>query len=225
MISENQHLTRQMDLIPLHVLDTPINIIGAGAIGSFTALALAKMGFNNITAIDFDHIDVENMNCQFFRFKDIGSAKVIALQSLIKDFTNLEINAVNDAWNGQIMDGITICAVDSMAVRKQVFDAYNRKAFKSIAVIDPRMGAETSALFQYNPLSPSELKEYSNTLYSDEDAVQERCTSKSTIYTTLGISSIVCTAVKELLVNKSRIKNVMYDMKTCDIITSFHKVG
>lgn len=223
MTSKNQHLTRQMDLIPLSVLSTPINIIGAGAIGSFTALALAKMGFENITAIDFDHIDIENMNCQFFRFTDIGSPKVEALQKLIKDFTNTEITIVNDMWNGKILDGITICAVDSMAVRKQVFDAYNRKAFNSIAVIDPRMGAETSALYQYNPLSPKECDGYSKTLYSDEDAVQERCTAKSTIYCSLGISSIICTAVKELLVNKNRIKNVVYDMKTCDMITHFHE--
>ncbi len=108
MISENQHLTRQMDLIPLNVLDTPINIIGAGAIGSFTALALAKMGFHNITSIDFDGIDVENMNCQFFRFKDIGSAKVLALQELIEDFTRIKINVVNGMWDGAIMDGITM---------------------------------------------------------------------------------------------------------------------
>lgn len=219
MMSENQHLTRQMDLIPLSVLNTPINIIGAGAIGSFTALSLAKMGFNNITSIDFDHIDVENMNCQFFRFSDIGSSKVKALQNLIKDFTNIEITAINDMWKGEILNGITICAVDSMEVRKQVFEAYNRKAFKSLGVIDPRMGAETSMMYTYSPLSPSECDNYSKTLYSDEEAVQERCTSKSTIYCTLGISSVVCATVKEMLVNKTRPKSVMYDIKSQDMIT------
>ena len=33
---EAQHLTRQLDLVPLHILDTPITVIGAGAIGSWT---------------------------------------------------------------------------------------------------------------------------------------------------------------------------------------------
>lgn len=219
MISENQHLTRQMDLIPLSVLDTQINIIGAGAIGSFTALALAKMGFSNITSIDFDFIDVENMNCQFFRFKDIGNPKVLALQNLIKDFTNIEINAINDVWNGEIMEGITICAVDSMAVRKQVFEAYNRKAFKSMAVIDPRMGAETVLQYTYSPISPSECDDYSKTLYSDEDAIQERCTAKSTMFGALGLSSVICATVKEILVNKSKPKSVMWDLGCQDMIT------
>lgn len=223
MISNHMHLTRQMDLIPLEVLDTPINIIGAGAIGSFTALSLAKMGFNNITSIDFDQIDVENMNCQFFRFKDIGKLKVDALKELIKDFTNIEITTINDIWRGQLMDGITICAVDNMKTRKELFDAYGRKAFNSLGVIDPRMGAEFSTLHMYNPLSPDELRDYSGSLYSDAESVQERCTAKSSIYCTLGISSIVCTAVKELLVNQRRIKNVMYDLKTCDMDAFYHE--
>lgn len=219
MISENQHLTRQMDLIPLKVLDTPINIIGAGAIGSFTALALAKMGFNNITAIDFDVIDVENMNCQFFRFKDIGKYKVDALKELVEDFTKIKINSINGEWAGNILDGITICAVDSMAVRKSVFEAYNRKAFKSLGVIDPRMGALTSSMYTYNPLNPKELDNYSKTLYSDENAMQERCTAKSTMFTVLGISSIVTATVKEMLVDNTRPNQVQYDLKTQDMIT------
>lgn len=219
MISKNQHLTRQMDLIPLDVLSTKINIIGAGAIGSFTALALAKMGFNNITSIDFDHIDVENMNCQFFRFSDIGKPKVEALKHLIKDFTKTEIESINDTWNGEILEGITICAVDSMAVRKQIFDAHAKKAFKTSLIIDPRMGAETALMYTYKPLSPLELNDYSKTLYSDSEAVQERCTAKSTIYCALGISSIICSTVKEFVVNDNRAKTVIYDLKNQDMIT------
>lgn len=217
-MSKNAHLTRQLDLIPLDILDTPINIIGAGAIGSFTTLALAKMGFNNISVIDFDYIDVENMNCQFFRFKDIGKSKVVALQELVEDFTEIKIDAVNDKWNGGIMEGIVICAVDNMETRKQIFEAHNRKAFNTLAIIDPRMSAEVAILHTYSPIIPKEVDEYKKTLYSDSEAVQERCTNKSSMYCVLGISSIVCTAVKEFLVNKKKPKCVMYDLKTYDMI-------
>lgn len=223
-ISKNAHLTRQLDLIPLDILDTKINIIGAGAIGSFTTLALAKMGFNNITVIDFDHIDVENMNCQFFRFKDIGKSKVIALQELVEDFTNIRINAVNDAWQGEILDGIVITAVDSMKVRKEVYEAHNRKAFNTKAIIDPRMGAEIALMYAYSPILPSEVDEYSRTLYSDENAVQERCTAKATVFCALGLSSLICSAVKEILVFGTKPKNIMYDMKRQDMIAHRNEV-
>lgn len=218
MISENQHLTRQMDLIPLAVLNCPINIIGAGAVGSFTALALAKMGFKNILVFDDDRIDIENMNCQFFRFSDIGKFKVDALKELIKDFTNQEIDIIPTKWEGFSLDGITICAVDSMKVRKNVYDTYFMKAHKSSLVIDPRMGAETAMLFSYNPLKQKDGDSYSKTLYSDEDAVQERCTAKSTIYCVLGLSSLICTTVKNFLVEEIYRSQILFDVKTFDMV-------
>ena len=217
-MSEHQHLTRQMDLIPLDVLKTPINIIGAGAIGSFTTLALAKMGFTNITAIDFDSIDVENMNCQFFRFKDIGSSKVDALSELIEDFTMAKINAINGTWDGEILEGIVICAVDNMKVRKQIYEAHSRKAFKTKAIIDPRMGAETAMMFTYNPLSPTELESYGKTLYSDENAVQERCTAKSTMYTACMLSGLVAKTVKNIVCNEESSRNLVWDINKDDLI-------
>lgn len=218
-IGENSHLTRQMDLIPAKVLDKQINIIGAGAVGSFTTLALVKMGFTNINVIDFDVIDIENMNCQFFRFKDIGKYKVDALKELVLDFTNVEINVANDRWNGAILDGVTICAADSMVVRKQLFDTHERKAFQTQLIIDPRMGAETALLHTYSPLNPKEISEYQKTLYSDSEAIQEACTRKATIYTALSLAGIVCTVVKQFLVDGVKPKSILYDIPSHDMIT------
>jgi len=218
MLSKNQHLTRQMDLIPLEVLDTPINIIGAGAIGSFTALALTKMGFNNLVVFDDDTIDVENMNCQFFRFKDIGKSKVNALQELIEDFTNHKIEIIPTKWDNIPMEGITICAVDSMSVRKQVFERFYKQVNDSKLIIDPRMGAETAMLFAYNPMSISEGNSYSKSLYSDDEAVQERCTAKSTVYCALGLSSMICTLVKNFVVDNKYKKQTLFDVTSFDMV-------
>ena len=218
MLSKNQHLTRQMDLIPLEVLDTPINIIGAGAIGSFTALALTKMGFNNLVVFDDDTIDVENMNCQFFRFKDIGKSKVNALQELIEDFTNHKIEIIPTKWDNIPMEGITICAVDSMSVRKQVFERFYKQVNGSKLIIDPRMGAETAMLFAYNPMSISEGNSYSKSLYSDDEAVQERCTAKSTVYCALGLSSMICTLVKNFVVDNKYKKQTLFDVTSFDMV-------
>ena len=66
METRNEHLIRQFDLIPEDVLGEPITIIGVGAIGSWTTLALAKMGFQNLTVFDDDKVSIENMNSQFY---------------------------------------------------------------------------------------------------------------------------------------------------------------
>ena len=217
-ISKHQHLTRQMDLIPLKCLDKKINIIGAGAIGSFTALSLAKMGFKDITVFDDDIIDVENMNCQFFRHTDIGKPKVIALQELINDFTGITIEIINDRWTGAKLNGIVIAAVDSMEVRKQIFDTHYKLGFQTDLIIDPRMGAEVALLASYKPLNIEEGLTYSKTLYTDAEAVQERCTAKSTIYGALSLSGMVCSLVKAFVTDNEFPRWKTYDIAKFDMI-------
>lgn len=218
MISENQHLTRQRDIIPLNVLTKPITIIGAGAVGSFTALSLAKMGFSNITVYDDDIIDIENMNCQFFRFKDIGASKVDALRDLIFNFTNIKIKTIKDRWKGEMINGILISAVDNMSTRKAIFEAHSNKVSRCELIIDPRMSAEVAMMMSYRPMKKSEFESYEKSLYSDDEAVQERCTAKSTIYCVLNLSSMICSALKTYLVNGEITPQVLVDVPKYDLV-------
>jgi len=119
--SNADHLTRQMDLIPMDRLNERITVIGAGAVGSWVVLSLTKMGFTNIKVYDHDTISIENMNCQFYPYKGIGKPKVEVLQSMIKSFANVEIEVVNGKYeDGMPLEGIVISAVDSMDVRKMI---------------------------------------------------------------------------------------------------------
>lgn len=209
-----EHLLRQIELIPLEVLGEKITVIGAGAIGSFTVLQLAKIGFEAITVWDDDVVSVENMNSQFYRFKDIGRPKVEALFDLVKDFTNVEILALPSRYETGTMEGIVINAVDNMATRKLVFDNLALKSPRTKFVIDPRMGAETAVMHVFNPNIEKECEEYKNTLYSDADAVVERCTAKSTMYTVNLLSGLVCKTVKDICLGDPHLKNVSWDIKT-----------
>jgi hypothetical protein len=157
---KNEHLTRQADLIPLSVLGERITVIGAGAIGSLTTLALVKMGFCNLTVLDFDTVSVENMNSQFYRFDDINRPKVVALQELIHGFTRVRIEGINARWERGHFPGTVISAVDSMEVRRQIWEAHRGKSPMTRLVIDPRMGAETALQYAMNPMSPEDHVSY-----------------------------------------------------------------
>jgi molybdopterin/thiamine biosynthesis adenylyltransferase len=201
---DTAHLTRQLEIIPIEVLGEPITIIGAGAIGSFVCLSLAKMGFCDITVYDDDKIDVENMNCQFYRFKDIGKYKVEALKELVKEFTNVDIEIKNEKYISGMFKGIVISAVDSMDARKLVWENLKEMSLSTKLVIDPRMGAETALCYAMSPMDPKDVDSYGKTLYTDANAVHERCTAKSTMYTVLGIASHVCKVVKDYLCNDKK---------------------
>lgn len=206
----SKYLTRQLDLIPLSVLDKKINVIGVGAIGSFTVLSLAKMGFSDITVFDDDTISDENMNCQFYRHKDIGKEKVYALYDLVKDFTGVEITCVPRRWAGEKLQGIVITSVDNMAVRKQIWETH--KSSYAEWIVDPRMSAEYALLYVVNPKCEKDRATYEKVLYSDAESVQERCTAKSTMYTVGMISGLVAKAVKSLLTSEQYPRIAQWDI-------------
>jgi molybdopterin/thiamine biosynthesis adenylyltransferase len=214
----NEHLTRQLDLIPLEILDEKITIIGAGAIGGWVTLSLAKMGFDDITVYDFDKVDTVNMNSQFFRFKDIGESKVVALQKLVEDFTGVKIKTVEARYEKGMFPGVVISAVDSMEVRRLIWANHANKSPFTKAVIDPRMGAESALLYVMNPMDPKDQKSYEKSLYSDSDAVQEACTSKSTVYCANLLSGLVVKSVKDLLTTTKYLRSAQWDVKNNELL-------
>lgn len=214
-------LTRQLDIIPMEVLDTPVTVIGAGAIGSFVTLALAKMGFYDFMVYDDDKIEPENMNCQFFRVGDVGKNKARALGQLVKSFTEEDIAEFPYKWEPKHApnQGVVITAVDNMDVRRQVFEAHKGQAPNTKWVIDPRMSAEVCSVQFYNPADPLSCERYQKTLYSDNESVEERCTAKSTVYTVLSISGLVAVTVKNLLTGNPS-EFVEWHIPTMDVLLS-----
>jgi len=197
MLNET-HLMRQLDLLPMESLKEEITIIGAGAIGSFTAFSLAKMGFDNLTVYDFDRVSEENMNCQWFRLKDIGKPKTEALRELVYDFTGNMIK-IKDRFDGhQELSGLVISAVDSMAVRKLIWERVKGN-YKVRFLIDPRMASEYALTFVMRPNDYKDQKSYEKTLYTDENSVEEPCTAKAIMYSATMISGYVAKHVKDIV--------------------------
>ncbi len=212
-MKDNERLTRQLDIIPLEILATPITIIGAGAIGSWTAKALARMGFEHLTVLDDDKVDTLNLNAQGYKLSDVGVPKVHALATAIADETGIKIESHQARYEGGAFAGIVISAVDNMATRKLVWEEH-ACSFGTLAVIDPRMGAEQAMLFVAKPGD----EHYPKSLYSDDDAVREPCTAKATIYTAYLLSGLVVKAVKDLLTRPDYLKRVDWNIASNDAV-------
>lgn len=205
-----EHLVRQSDLIPVDKIEKlSVLVIGCGAIGSFATLALAKMGVERFTVYDHDAVDIVNMSNQFYRFSDIGTNKAMALRQLVHDFTRVDITAQPTKFlPGMVHTAdIVIMAVDSMEVRASLFPHIRAKY-----LIDTRMGAEKYAQYVVDMRTRASKETYEKTLYTDSEAVAERCTAKSTIYTALTAGSMVCKAVKNILANEAHPKTILMDL-------------
>lgn len=191
------HLTRQLELIPLDVLSTPITIVGAGAVGGSATMCLAKMGFTDLTVWDPDRVEIENFNCQWYGRADIGKLKVEALDAQITYQTNHPLRTYAERFRGT-PSGIVVSAVDSMASRAEIWErAENAVGVKIF--IDVRMSAEQLAIYAMRPMVPRDREAYVKTLHGDDTAHHERCTAKATMYTAMLAGGYVGKVVKDYL--------------------------
>jgi len=91
--------------------------------------------------------------------------------------------------------------VDSMKVRRLAWENHKEVAFSTKLIIDARMGAEVALAYAMKPVNEKDIISYEKTLYSDEDAEEERCTAKATVYCVLAISSHIVKIVKDFTVH------------------------
>ncbi|MCL0106645.1 sulfur carrier protein ThiS adenylyltransferase ThiF [Peptococcaceae bacterium] len=61
-----------------------VGVAGIGGLGSNCAAALVRSGFCNFTLVDFDVVEVSNLNRQFYFLHQVGMLKVDALEENLK---------------------------------------------------------------------------------------------------------------------------------------------
>ncbi|MDW6002245.1 HesA/MoeB/ThiF family protein [Vibrio mangrovi] len=103
------------------IRDSKVCLLGCGGLGTHILLDLAAIGFNNITIVDFDKIELSNLNRQIlYKEEDIAKIKVHQAKKRICDFnSSININAIETRIDSQekiesIIDGhdIVICVAD-----------------------------------------------------------------------------------------------------------------
>ncbi len=75
------------------LLDSSVGIAGLGGLGSNAAIALARAGVGKLVLVDFDLIERDNLNRQYYFSDQIGRAKVDAIKGNINRI-NPNINVV-----------------------------------------------------------------------------------------------------------------------------------
>lgn len=72
-----------------------IILFGVGGVGGYCAEALGRAGVGNITLVDFDKVDITNINRQIIATNTtIGKEKAIVMKNRLEDI-NKDINAVS----------------------------------------------------------------------------------------------------------------------------------
>lgn len=203
---------RQRDILPWQKMhDTRVTVIGAGAIGSFTALSLVKMGVGVVEVFDFDTVSVENLGPQWFRVCDLGQFKVDALADQLSAFGG-QVVARAERYVAQPVSGIVICTVDSMDARVAIWSAMKKNRRVEL-FLDARMGAEVGKVFAVRPADPEDCRSYQAELYPSAEALRAPCTARSTIYCASGLAAFLAATVGSHLAGRRYRRELVVDFR------------
>ena len=164
-------VTRHRSIFDPHKWAGRIDIIGVGATGSKIALSLAKLGVRNLHVWDDDIVEPHNLANQVYLRPDLGMPKTKAVRFMIQRASDVAVNP-HGHWlpeHARMLGDVVFCMVDSMAVRRQVFESM-RHHLRTSLVVDSRMGVDTAQLLTYRPRDEVSMRAYEATLFSDEDA-------------------------------------------------------
>jgi len=84
-LKEEDLLKRNVKGISEKLKKAKVCILGLGGLGSNVAVLLARSGIGYLKLIDFDVIEVSNLNRQQYRISHIGIKKTEAIKSILKE--------------------------------------------------------------------------------------------------------------------------------------------
>jgi len=209
---------RQLDLVQPEALETPVAVVGCGGIGSFAALALAKMGCQNLTLYDGDKVEEHNLPNQLYRSSDVGRPKAEALAEIVRTFTEAAARPVPARVEGQRLAGIVVAGVDSMRARRAIWQRSVRYRASVPLFLDGRLGAEVIRLYAVRPADPDDVRFYGATLYDDAEAEPLGCSAGAIVYTGFAVASLIANQVKRFATGEPLCRETLWDLKTLTLV-------
>lgn len=170
-------LTRHRHVFDPTKFEGRIDVIGVGATGSKIAVSLARLGLARPGVLhvwDGDIIEPHNIPNQAYFPRQVNQLKSEAALELIEELGG-DVHR-HGAWSPEQyrnIGDIVFCMVDSMEVRRQIFDAFKRSSRVRL-VIDSRMGTDQGQLLTWSPNHAPSMNQYEGTLFGDDDAHVER---------------------------------------------------
>ncbi len=206
---------RQKDFIPEAVLSYPVYLIGAGGIGSPTALILEKMGFTSISVFDDDTVDPQNVGSQLYFPGQVDMQKVVALGYFAPSILPIPQTFPP---KGMVLEplSIIISGVDSMTARKEIWEFIKTQRLVKY-YIDARMSLEDIRVYALDPHNEAQVKFYEANLYPDSEGEGLPCSAKSVAYNGFFAASVIGGLCSQIIRGIKPPLEIMGDMSTFNL--------
>ncbi|EEI25560.1 sulfur carrier protein ThiS adenylyltransferase ThiF [Lentilactobacillus hilgardii] len=107
-----------------------VTIAGSGGLGSYIAIALTRIGVGHLKLIDFDFVELSNLNRQQFKLSQVDMPKVVAMKQNLQEFNpfidiqTAQVKVTHDNVKDLFESADIICeAFDNPAAKAMLLDA------------------------------------------------------------------------------------------------------
>lgn len=171
-----------------------LHVVGAGSLGSFSALLLSKelsVLSCPLKVYDFDIVEEHNIDNQLYRTQDVGKPKVKALGEILKDLNGVDIDSREiKVKSGSDFRGIPIVLIDNMKGRRDIFLSCRYDSAIPY-YIEARTGNNTALVYAFNPRFKDWVDRYEKTLYSDNEVPDRACANRETVPSLWAVASVI----------------------------------
>nr|UWI49083.1 tRNA threonylcarbamoyladenosine dehydratase [Clostridioides difficile] len=117
-------------------------VFGVGGVGSFTVEALARAGVGSLTIVDFDDVDITNINRQIPALHStVGKYKVDVMEERLLDINpNINIKKIRNLYNKDTSSEIltekydyVVDAIDMVSSKIHLIETCEKKGLKIIS--------------------------------------------------------------------------------------------
>ena len=124
-LKEEDLLKRNVKGIAKKLKKAKVCILGLGGLGSNVAVLLARAGIGYLKLVDFDVVEVSNLNRQQYRISHIGIKKTEAIKTIIKEINSfVEIEVLNKKVERENI----LSVVGDVEIVVEAFDVAETKA-------------------------------------------------------------------------------------------------
>lgn len=174
----------------------PVILMGAGAIGSYIALGLAKSGVPNITVYDYDTVASHNVPMSLYRERDVGKSKVLVLRDIVYDMTGVQLTVINKPYTTEPLRRCSvIMSVDDMDYGRIPIWATVKTELSIDIMIDTRVGAGYGEVYSIVPHVAADIENYDKTLFTNAERTLRTCGNHGVAFISMALASSAVTSL------------------------------
>ena len=195
-----------------------ITLGGLGGVGAYVAFFLSRLR-HELWCYEMDTVEDVNLDCQFFKYSDLGKSKGEAVSDMIMEYSSGCIDVLGKYEKGCEVTPYCFTMFDNMEARKLMFEQWCKNDNKKV-FIDTRLQAEEFQIFCVH--KEEHIQMYLDSLRNDDEIPDLPCSYKQTGHYAAMVATQAVALFCNYLANQKHLKELGEEIREVPFFHTFN---